>query len=338
MRKFHFVVWSLAAFSLVACESENRGNPPPNGVGPIVEENPPGSNPTDPDESPITPTPKKIPLSLITYNVWGLPWPLTVRKERFDYLSRAMIDAATSEKVAVIQFQETFAKPAREMVESLWPTPFLAWGPGSKFPKTSSGLASAFSWKVITSFAKTFSACKGTDCLSRKGAVFTRVEIPQSQPQDQHDIWFVNTHLNSAGDDSLRQKQLTQVFKWMEDASIGKDATVILTGDFNYLAESSVHSWIVKTQGFTDAWDENALRYITRGVFPPPAATFDPFNNPNAARSEKIPQRLDYVYYRSGSRVRLKMQDIRIDMTDRVLEDAQLSDHYALQADFQIEY
>ncbi|MBL7713845.1 MAG: endonuclease/exonuclease/phosphatase family protein [Bdellovibrionales bacterium] len=337
MVKFQFrtiAVLPVLALLAGACKEDPKTSGNAN-TPPFFDPAAPGA----PDESPITPAAKKkVQMNLVTYNVWGLPWPLTVRKERFPYISRAMIEAGISRDVAVVQFQETFTRPAREMVESLWTVPNPTWGPPAKFPKTSGGLASAFRWKVITSFQKAFSACKGSDCLSRKGALFTRVEIPHPISETGQEVWFINTHLNSEGDDSLRQKQLKQVFGWMDAAGIGADDAIVFTGDFNYIAESFVHTWMVKEKGFTDAWDESALRYIQQGQFPPLAFTFDPFNNPNAARSEKIPQRLDYVYYRSSPTVQLKMQTIRIAMTDRVLEDAQLSDHYALETQFQIEY
>lgn len=279
-------------------------------------------------------TPKKTTLNLVTYNVWGLPWPLTVHQKRFPILSRKLIDQTLSENVALISFQETFAKPAKEMAKSIWPLPIQAWGPGSKFPKSSSGLATVSGWKNLATVRKTFSACKGTDCLSRKGALIQQFQIPSS---DQA-IWVINTHLNSAGPDEVRRKQLKQLFKWMKDAGIQATDAVILMGDFNYIPHSPLHPWLKSTQNLTDAWDEYSLRMIQQGQFPDPGFTFDPYNNPNAARSEKIPQRLDYIYYRSGQVLKISLKNIQIQMKDPAYKDLPLSDHFALLAQLEIDH
>ena len=72
---------------------------------------------------------------VLSYNVWGLPAPLTSKPSRFKDLKARVPDAGAD----VIAFQETFATKSHVLAE-MPSYPHRAWGPAPSKGKLASGL------------------------------------------------------------------------------------------------------------------------------------------------------------------------------------------------------
>lgn len=179
-------------------------------------------------------------LSVLTYNVRGLPWP--VASGRGDAL-RAIGQELAQMRLAgqqpdVVLIQEGFRSEMSELVQASGYR-FWARGPGrgSGFGRlTSAGLHVLSDAPIIDVKRHAFGDCAGLDCLANKGVMRVRI-MPQGAATP---IDIFNTHLNSrtasraAPADALaaHNRQLLQLDNFI--ASLREDGIpVVVGGDFN---------------------------------------------------------------------------------------------------------
>jgi endonuclease/exonuclease/phosphatase family metal-dependent hydrolase len=171
-------------------------------------------------------------ISVLTYNVEGLPWP--VRKGRAPRLREigrqlaAMRAAGTAPDIVLLQ--EAFSGPAALIGKSAGYPNFVR-GPtrGMKRPPTSeeaeralvgnrrkgkgeglrqfmpSGLYILSDFPIVVAERQPFRAreCAGFDCLSNKGLLYARIAVPGVP--DPLEIF--NTHLNSRGSTGVSEQR-----------------------------------------------------------------------------------------------------------------------------------
>lgn len=163
-----------------------------------------------------------IEISVLTYNVAGLPWP--VRSDRDialrqigDYLGELR---AVGREPDIVLVQEGFIADFADLVAASG-YPNHVHGPlaGDRAPPLDNGLADSFrrrefrlrgegwgKWlgsglHILSNFpildfaVRPFRYCAGLDCLANKGVMLARIEVPGLPvPLD-----VVNTHLNARG-------------------------------------------------------------------------------------------------------------------------------------------
>lgn len=202
-------------------------------------------------------------LSVLTYNIEGLPWP--ARKGRPPKLreigARLAAMRAAGTGPDIILFQEMFSGSAKRAVADT-SYPAIASGPrrtttapaeafasplpGRAKPKRGeiglhllgSGLATASHFPIVADARRAFGrrACAGIDCLSNKGVMLTRIRVPGvPAPIDVY-----NTHLNSQTASRapaerriaahLRQSRALGAFL---AETRNRNAATIFAGDFN---------------------------------------------------------------------------------------------------------
>ncbi len=205
---------------------------------------------------------QSIILDVLTYNVEGLP--KRVRSSRPADL-RALGDLLASLRSQgmapdIILFQEVFSGSARRAVLASG-YPSLAPGPSATDPQprfrspalpgrprvrrgevgmtlASSGIVIASEFPIIAQARKPYArgSCAGLDCLSNKGVVFARIEIPGVPlPID-----LFTTHMNSGGASRVSErrhlaahrKQSRELMAFVDAHSDPRTPTV-LGGDFN---------------------------------------------------------------------------------------------------------
>lgn len=204
-------------------------------------------------------------LSVLTYNVKGLPWPLASdRPKAFLAIADRLRDLrAEGRNPHIVVLQEAFTQDAQSIGRAAGYR-FIAYGPDAwavteapMAPADRRHLAGASWWKgetgakllgsglqilsdypvaAVRSMAFPGFACAGYDCLSNKGAVMVTVEVPGApSPVD-----IVTTHLNcrhKSGVSHARslyayQRQAAFLSRFIAEYH-NPDHPLIVAGDFN---------------------------------------------------------------------------------------------------------
>lgn len=202
-------------------------------------------------------------LSVLTYNIEGLPWP--ARSGRGEDLSRIADQLQALRKQGrqphVVLFEEAFSRKARAIAHEAGYR-YIADGPAasdSGAPATSiadrafnaaarffagekwgkwrgSGLRIASDYPILAVKRMAYATCAGMDCLANKGAVLVTIAVPGvSQP-----VAIVDTHLNSrraarvSVDRSFYayQRQVDALSDFVR-ANVPAGMPFIVAGDFN---------------------------------------------------------------------------------------------------------
>jgi endonuclease/exonuclease/phosphatase family metal-dependent hydrolase len=222
----------------------------------------PGSPPAMPN---VAETPSPGSLSVLTYNVHGLPWPFaTDRPAAFRQIA-ARLAAMRAEGTApqIVVMQEAFTDAAVRIGKEAG-YPYIVQGPNARQrdadadgatdaaflaqarwnrgetegPLLDSGLVILSDYPILSARTVAYprDACAGYDCLANKGAVLARVAVPGlSSPVD-----IVTTHLNcrertgvSIGRaDEAYQRELATLTDFIARTH-DPDLPMIVAGDFN---------------------------------------------------------------------------------------------------------
>jgi len=199
-------------------------------------------------------------VSLMTYNVHGLPWPIA--EDRSADLAaigtrlRAM--RAVGEQPGIVVLQEAFVANAKAIGQTAGYR-YSAFGPGEDAAPVSradndfvsdgsrmvgerlgkhvdSGLAIFSDYPILAVRRMAYPVCAGYDCLANKGAVAALVAVPGIATP----IVVVDTHLNSngaSGAGSPRasyayRRQLDLLADFVVSLEVG-DRPILVAGDFN---------------------------------------------------------------------------------------------------------
>ncbi|MFC3422954.1 sphingomyelin phosphodiesterase [Rhizorhabdus histidinilytica] len=202
-------------------------------------------------------------LSVMTYNIEGLPWPVRLGREAAFAKIGARLEALRllGEQPHIVVLQEAFTDQAKRIgVEGGYryivngPARSLAGAPitteadrafqreasffsGERSGKiVDSGLQILSDYPILSVRRMAFPTCAGFDCLANKGAVLAMISVPGlGEP-----IAVVDVHLNSrrashvADDRSLYayRRQIDALDQFLA-ANVKPGAPVIVAGDFN---------------------------------------------------------------------------------------------------------
>ena len=279
-----------------------------------------------PEPPPVFDAPAGGHVRVVSYNVWGLPSPLTVRPSRFPKIAESLPDL----KADVVGFQETFSRKTR-VLEQIEGYPYLARGPQKGKGKIlSSGLLILSRYPIVESATVRYSRCSGFDCFAAKGAVMARIDLPWAGEIDVYD-----THLNAGGKDRIRDSQVMELMMFMVKHSTNRP--VVLIGDFNTKEGSALYEDLAGIYGMRDAHDE----YRLSGVHLDPVQwfgfTMDTYRNSNMKFAKLFvkPRRIDFAWLSDGGGVHLRAAETRL-VYDWEVDGKHLSDHFGVMADVEV--
>jgi len=241
------------------------------------------------------------PVTLLSYNVEGLPWPLTHGR------TQAAADIAATlrnqpDRPQVVAVQEAFGD-AQKGIGRQAGYRFVAYGPSAEQPRTDattpgerafvaaaslwhgeteapredSGLAIFSDYPILWARRVTFPryACAGYDCLANKGMLAVALRIPgQTAP-----LIVVDTHLNSRGASGVAPGRSLFAYRAQVDALRGLLASLgaarvplLLAGDFNVgndpARRAYLGSALTEHGGMTIAASETVCGTDCRAVTP----------------------------------------------------------------------
>jgi endonuclease/exonuclease/phosphatase family metal-dependent hydrolase len=277
-------------------------------------------------------TPEPITqISVLTYNVWGLP-PLLGAKAQWRY----GVIGKLINQWDIVGLQETWSEKTEDIFNHSEFSYVAKSDPDHKVLHRS-GLITLSKFPIIETELLEYSECAGFDCFANKAALRTRIQISATKIIDVY-----NTHLNAFAKDlsgdigaRIRASQIWELSQWIHDRS--SEIPFIIMGDFN--ADES-----------TGNYDQmkNDFRAIDLFRIKNPvgkAATYDYQKNTWVGGLVGLvtgPTRLDYIWLGGASQYQIK--DASLAFTEeydpmKCLLDCRpknLSDHFGVSVHFEL--
>ncbi len=265
--------------------------------------------PTDPDGDPPPPPPTEGELSILTYNVHGLPPELTGD----DTTARTEQNAPLLGDYAIAGLQEDFIPENHAILAQASPhATQRVFDDVLEGRYYGSGLAIFADFEETDHHHEHYDQCVGvfdhsSDCLASKGFQRLRIDLGGGAELDLY-----NTHLEAGGGDediAARQSHVEQLLAAMLDQSAGQ--AVLFMGDTNLHGDDEV--------------DVAALAILTEGAGLVDAC--DALGCPE-------PGRIDRFLFRSGDDLVIEPTDWGVEEHFVDADGDPLSDHEAISARF----
>lgn len=300
---------------------------------------------------PLAPT---TDISVMSYNVHGLPWPLTVgRPQALRAIgSRLAAMRLEGEQPHLVLLQEAFTGDAKAIAREAG-YPYVVEGPTRRDRLASaigegarpfrrayklkgeadgtfedSGLLLLSDYPIVDVERMPYQrlACAGFDCLANKGAVLVRVSIPgAAQP-----LTVVDTHMNSRGAsgvplsraDAAYGLQAEQLHAFVAE-QVAPTAPAIVAGDFNIGKTAYRRAMITGAAGVL-AGGVDALRTaLSQGL---------PVSGKVAAQAV-VSKGDDWMFARSGCSTTLTLKSVSVPFGPEP-DGSSLSDHFGYVAHY----
>ena len=301
------------------------------------------------------PTTQAQDISIMSYNVHGLPWPFTHGRPGALRKIGARLAAmrAAGEQPHLVLLQEAFSHNAKAIAREAG-YPYAVRGPGCgdrwrahpdvgemQFIRgdnklkgegdgtfEDSGLLVLSDYPIVDVKRMAYArfACAGYDCLANKGMLLVRVAVPGAAKP----LTVVDTHMNSRGasgvppqrSDAAYARQAQELREFVE-ANVPADAPSIVAGDFNIKRDTYRRAMIIGGGGvLTGAQD--AIRSALSG-----SAALD-----DKAAVDTIADRgADWLFARGGGGTQLTLEKVSVPF-GREPNGKSLSDHYGYVAHY----
>jgi endonuclease/exonuclease/phosphatase family metal-dependent hydrolase len=261
-------------------------------------------------------------IKILCWNIYMLPVVNKGQWGRVNHIEKHL----KQNHYDVIVLQEVFLERIKkQLIKSLTEEyPYYAGPPGKDFGLFGQdGGVMIFSKHPIlkTDIIKFEDGCKGADCLAQKGAVF--VEIQKGNQTFQ----VIGTHLQSMQSNEcqkIRDRQMCTIYTDLLQKHQKPLVPQFIVGDLN--TECHIPQRYIRMLALLDAKDSaNSRNFKT-------ISTQNKFNsNPNDEAT------LDYILYRANqSLLRIKHSFVKIFKGRWSDDNDDLSDHYAVEAIFEI--
>ena len=293
------------------------------------------------------PTGLENDISVMAYNVRGLPWP--VARGRQDALRAIGVRLAAMRTLGtephLVLLQEAFTGAAKAIGREAG-YPYVVAGPSraersqmgadasqQRFARAGnwmkgerdgtledSGLLILSDYPVLEVRRTPYSrfACAGFDCLANKGILLIRVSVPGlSEP-----LTVIDTHLNSRGASGVRRSRADAAFAWqaaqLRDfvaANVPTSAPCVLAGDLN-VGKVGVRQAIIGKTNPALQGAEDALRSALAG---------NAGMQGNSDAEAIVDKEKDWMFFRSSKGTQLQLEELAVpfghDVNGRTLSD-----------------
>lgn len=308
----------------------------------------------------VLPTPPgaTTDLSVMSYNVHGLPWPITRGRPRaLKAIGERLAEMRVrGDQPRLVLLQEAFSHDARAISREAGYR-YVVSGPGrnarplpiadraSASPARrdeklrgegdgtfeSSGLLVLSDYPIVDVRRMPFErrSCAGYDCLANKGIVLVRVAVPGfAQP-----LTVIDTHMNSRGSSGVGQARADAAYGWQAVQlrafvanNVPANAPAIVAGDFN-----------IGKAGYRRAMIVGGGGVLTGGADALRTALDEHLDFADQGAAEAIVDRgKDWMFARSGCSTRLRLKSVQVPF-GREPDGKSLSDHFGYTARYGIE-
>lgn len=187
-----------------------------------------------------------IPLSVLTYNVWGLKVGRWHIAKNIDHRIRAMIAHIRQLNPSVIALQEVWCDTIAAYLHRHLGFPYFYYEPYRHLWKgrIGNGLMMLSKYPILEQHTMRFSGhTRADEYFAAKGAQMIQIETPAGK------MYMVNTHLGSGKKTKhieRRMLQLSELQQFIRNFPLKQPA--VLAGDFNFNPESmeyfQMQTWI----------------------------------------------------------------------------------------------
>lgn len=243
--------------------------------------------------------------TVMTWNVWGLPWPLS--QDRTERLAEVPSELGRADVVGI---QEAWGGALRRL-----DSPLVL--PQEQPGDSGLALAGAMCGEASRALFHPFTVRTGSERFKRKGILETDVVV------DGVRVRVYNTHLqHGARSAPVRSAQIAQLLQLLQEHEL----PAVVLGDFNfYNADVMDHD---TEQTMAHAGLRDVASELAR-----PQATFR-FDNRYAQRSglQEGRERFDRVYVRDGAGASIEARDVDV----LRYRNQPLSDHQPVRAELRL--
>jgi len=263
-------------------------------------------------------------LKILSWNIYMLPAIVKV-KGRADRAG-AIGNILSKSDYDIIVFQEAFHLRARRKILKQLKTAFpYQTGPANKkilSCRTNSGLWIFSKYPITNSYTMMFESRAGIDAFSRKGGLLAEIMVNNKL------IQVVGTHLQSSGGDWIRHSQCVEFYHKLLKEHARPGIPQIICGDFNINRKNEdVYNQMLNILGATDGTLSGESTF-----------SYDPSHNDLNNNKGIAPHLIDYILLRNNEpgTVNCLQRKIRVFRQAWNAEHADLSDHFAIEAELQI--
>jgi endonuclease/exonuclease/phosphatase family metal-dependent hydrolase len=268
----------------------------------------------------VTVNAKETKLRVLSWNIKMLPRQYNIAIKHHPLKRIKLIsEQILSDSIDIVCFQELFDTKANNLIKAQLSEQFpYIIGPANEAKsifRLSSGVIFFSRYPIRKLETVEFSDCQEEDCLARKGALLIEADVNGKK------IQLLGTHMNAAGGEDVKIRQLEQIRKLIEKHS-KSGIPQLVCGDFNIKKTNrKLYQMMLDFFKAKDGPISGALQH-----------TFDPKNNDMCGKKKEEPQLIDFIFFRSNGtkEVRESSREIRRYRKDWGKKNKDLSDHFAL--------
>jgi len=264
-------------------------------------------------------SPSKI--KILSWNIYMLPGiaPIRGRATRAKAIGETLKDSDYD----VIVFQEAFHHKARRKIEKLLEEKFpYQAGPANRkliSMKTNSGIWIFSKHPIRSTRSIIYKNRLGIDAFSRKGALLVEIEINHQR------IQVAGTHLQNAGPYWIKQQQCVEFYHRLLKPELKEDVPQIVCGDFN-IKQKHEEEYRLMLQNL------NAINGELSGEIKNSYNRAE--NDLHVDKTSNDADLIDYILVRNTIGMEVTHRKISIFKKQWSPLHADLSDHYAVEAQF----
>lgn len=303
----------------------------------------------------ITPALAAAPLTVMSYNVKGLPWPLALGRPAAlgAIASQLQTMRQRGQEPQIVALQEAFVPDAKAIgrlagysyesfgLDAGQPTEpataqdraYAAAGRFLKGERTGkrvgSGLAIFSEYPIVAVHRIAFGPCAGFDCLANKGALAVTVAVPGVGP-----MTIIDTHLNSNKASGVAPSRSIYAYRRQIDTLLDFIAKVepqksplLVVGDFNVGHNADRRAYFSAKMLAADT----ALSAVEQSCSVPQQCTLD---NADGVK-ESLGRNRDWLLFRSSASLAIKPLSFSAPF-GRNARGSMLSDHVGISATYQV--
>uniref|UniRef100_U5EWI2 sphingomyelin phosphodiesterase n=1 Tax=Corethrella appendiculata TaxID=1370023 RepID=U5EWI2_9DIPT len=267
-----------------------------------------------------------IELSVLTLNIWGIPY---ISKDR-DIRTRAIGDVLGSGNYDIVSLQEVWSENdyqyLRKRVEAV--LPYAHYFYSGVF---GSGLCIFSKYPIVSSFFHAWSVngyvhrIQHGDWFGGKGVGLCKILV-----NGQHvNVYAAHLHAEYNRDcDDYMTHRVIQAFDTAQfiETTRGDSILQILAGDLNTEPGDLAYRVLTTSSFLTDTFDKKTLEFHGTNE-----CAKNSYTEEKAAQKLPLGKRIDYIMYRFGNNYDGKILEYRLPLADRIpAQNISYSDHEAV--------
>ncbi|MBU3659940.1 MAG: hypothetical protein FGM14_08730 [Flavobacteriales bacterium] len=263
---------------------------------------------------------KETKLRILSWNIKMLPRQYNIAIKHHPLKRIKLIsEQILSDSIDIVCFQELFDTKANKRMKAELSKQFpYVVGPANEARsifRLSSGVIFFSRYPIRKLETVEFSDCQEEDCVARKGALLVEADV------DGKKIQLLGTHMNAAGGEEVKIKQLVQIKKLIEKHS-KSGIPQLICGDFNIKKTNrKLYQMMLDFFKANDGPISGEIQH-----------TYDPKNNDMLTKEKGDARLIDFIFFRSNENKesRESRREIKRYRKGWSKNNKDLSDHFAL--------